>query len=41
MDNTLVEFEEVWCAAGTPSSLFKLKIEDLLRVTEAKKINII
>ena len=41
MDNTLVEFEEVWCAAGTPSSLFKLKIEDLLRVTEAKIINII
>jgi len=41
MDNTLVEFEEVWCAAGTPSSLFKLKIDDLLRVTEAKKINII
>ena len=41
MDNTLVEFDEVWCAAGTPSSLFKLKTEDLLRVTEAKKINII
>ena len=41
MDNTLVEFEEVWCAAGTPSSLFKLKTEDLLRVTEAKIVNII
>jgi len=41
MDNTLVEFDEVWCAAGTPSSLFKLKIEDLLRVTESKIINII
>ena len=41
MDNTLVEFEEVWCAAGTPSSLFKLKTEDLLRVTEAKILNII
>ncbi len=41
MDSTLVEFDEVWCAAGTPSSLFKLKIEDLLRVTEAKIINII
>ncbi len=41
MDNTLVEFEEIWCAAGTPSSLFKLKTEDLLRVTEAKILNII
>ena len=41
MDNTLVEFDEVWCAAGTPSSLFKLKTEDLLRVTEAKILNII
>jgi len=41
MDNTLVEFEEIWCAAGTPSSLFKLKTEDLLRVTEAKIVNII
>ena len=41
MDNTLVEFDEVWCAAGTPSSLFKLKTEDLLRVTQAKILNII
>jgi len=40
-DNTLVEFDEVWCAAGTPSSLFKLKTEDLLDVTEAKILNII
>ncbi len=41
MDITLVEFDEIWCAAGTPSSLFKLKTEDLLRVTEAKILNII
>ena len=41
MDNTLVEFDEVWCAAGTPSSLFKLKTEDLLKVTQAKIVNII
>ncbi len=40
-DNTLVEFDELWCAAGTPSSLFKLKTEDLLKVTQAKIINII
>ena len=41
LDSKLVEFDEVWCAAGTPSSLFKLKTEDLLNVTEAKIINIL
>ena len=40
-DNTLVDFDEVWCAAGTPSSLFKLKTKDLLKVTEAQILNII
>ena len=40
-DNTLDDFDEVWCAAGTPSSLFKLKTKDLLKVTEAKILNII
>ena len=40
-DNTLVDFDEVWCAAGTPSSLFKLKTKDLLKTTEAKILNII
>ena len=40
-DNTLVEFDEVWCAAGTPSSLFKLETKDLLKVTEAEILNII
>ena len=40
-DNALVDFDEVWCAAGTPSSLFKLKTKDLLKVTEAKILNII
>ena len=35
LDSKLVEFDEVWCAAGTPSSLFKLKTEDLLNVTDA------
>ena len=40
-DNTLVDFDEVWCAGGTPSSLFKLKTKDLLKVTQAKILNII
>ena len=40
-DNTLVDFDEVWCAAGTPSSLFKLKTKDLLKVTEVQILNII
>ena len=40
-DKTLVEFDELWCAAGTPSSLFKLETKDLLKVTEAEILNII
>ena len=40
-DKTLVEFDEVWCAAATPSSLFKLETKDLLKVTEAEILNII
>ena len=41
IDETLIDFHEVWCAAGTSSSLFKLKTEDLLKTTEAKILNII
>ena len=41
IDETLIDFHEVWCAAGTASSLFKLKTEDLLKTTEAKILNII
>ena len=41
IDETLIDFHEVWCAAGPPSSLFKLKTEDLLKTTEAKILNII
>ena len=41
IDETLIDFHEVWGAAGTPSSLFKLKTEDLLKATEAKILNII
>ena len=41
IDETLIDFHEVWCAAGTPSSLFKLKTEDLIKTTEAKILNII
>ena len=37
IDETLIDFHEVWCAAGTPSSLFKLKTEDLLKATELLK----
>ena len=40
-DETLAEFDELWCAGGTPSSLFILKTEDLLRATEAESINIL
>ena len=39
-DETLIQFEEVWCAAGTPSSLFKIKTSDLLKVCEPKILQV-
>ena len=36
-DNTLVDFDEVWCAAGTPSSLFKLKTKDFIKILTQPK----
>ena len=40
LDETLNQFEDVWCAAGTPNSLFKIKTSDLLKVCEPKILQV-
>ena len=40
LDETLTQFEDVWCAAGTPNSLFKIKTSDLLKVCEPKILQV-
>ena len=36
VDKDLLQFEEIWAAAGTPHALFKLSPADLLRATSGK-----
>jgi prolyl-tRNA editing enzyme YbaK/EbsC (Cys-tRNA(Pro) deacylase) len=36
IDEDLLQYEEIWAAAGTPNAVFKLAPEDLLRMTEGK-----
>ncbi len=38
IDEDLLQFQEIWAAAGTPHALFKLSPEDLLRATSGKVI---
>ena len=40
IDEDLLQFREIWAAAGTPHALFKLSPEDLLRATSGKVITI-
>lgn len=40
IDKDLLEFEEVWAAAGTPNAVFCIKSQDLVRATKGKVINI-
>ena len=40
IDQTLLQFDEVWCAAGTPSSLFKIKTIELIKATEPFVISV-
>jgi len=39
-DATLIDFNEVWCAAGTPSSLFKITTVDLLKACEPEVVTV-
>jgi prolyl-tRNA editing enzyme YbaK/EbsC (Cys-tRNA(Pro) deacylase) len=36
IDEDLLQYAEIWAAAGTPNALFKLTPPELLRVTEGK-----
>lgn len=40
MDKDLLNFDEVWAAAGTPNSVFKINSKTLLEITKAKIISV-
>lgn len=40
IDEELLNFEEIWAAAGTPNAVFNLKGKDLLEMTNGKIISI-
>lgn len=40
IDEDLLQFSEVWAVAGTPHAVFKIAIEDLLRITQAIVANL-
>ena len=37
LDPLLLDFAEVWAAAGTPRHMFKIASQDLLRITQATR----
>lgn len=40
IDKDLLQYENIWAAAGGPRSVFKLKSSDLLKMTNGKIVNI-
>ena len=36
IDEDLMQYEEIWAAAGTPKAIFKLTPQDLLKITDGK-----
>lgn len=40
IDKNLLAYDDVWAAAGTPNSVFNISTKDLLKITEAKIIDI-
>ena len=40
IDEDLFQYNEIWAAAGTPNAVFRLKPDDLPRMTKGKVINI-
>ncbi len=40
IDEGLLNFAEVWAAAGTPNAVFNLQSKDLLEITGGKKVSI-
>lgn len=40
IDEDLFLYDEIWCAGGTPNTVFKLTPQDLLKITQAKVISV-
>jgi prolyl-tRNA editing enzyme YbaK/EbsC (Cys-tRNA(Pro) deacylase) len=40
IDEDLLQYSEIWAAAGTPNAVFKLTPSDLVRMTEGRVIGI-
>jgi len=40
LDEDLWQFDEIWAAAGTPSAVFRLTPDDLLRMGNGRKVNV-
>ena len=40
IDEDLMQYEEIWAAAGTPKAVFKLTPQDLLKITDGKVVSI-
>ncbi len=41
LDEMLLDYEIVWCAGGTPNSLFKIKSENLLQAINPEIVKLI
>jgi prolyl-tRNA editing enzyme YbaK/EbsC (Cys-tRNA(Pro) deacylase) len=41
IDQTLLEYDEIWAAAGTPHAVFRLLPEDLIRITSGDLVPVI
>lgn len=40
LDEDLLNYQEIWCAAGTPFSVFKIGSRRLIEITQAKLVDI-
>ena len=40
IDEDLMAYPEIWAAAGTPNSVFRISPNDLLKITEGKVVNV-
>jgi prolyl-tRNA editing enzyme YbaK/EbsC (Cys-tRNA(Pro) deacylase) len=40
IDEDLMQYEEIWAAAGTPHAVFRLTPQDLLRITNGEMVSV-
>ena len=40
IDEDLLQYDEVWAAAGTPNAVFKLSSSDLVKITKGKTVRV-